>query len=162
MFGFIFCLMYTQSMESIQKVKAGRHTYYRIVESRRANGKPRPVPLLHLGTADQLLNCLLTNAQPQLTLRSYQHGDVAALKAIADRLGLVALIEHHCPTSRRPLSIGTTLVLAALNRAVWPCSKRAWASWAQCTSVPRLFTIDPDTLTSQYFWTQMDTVSGLA
>lgn len=162
MLDFMFCLMYTQSMASIQKVKAGRHTYYRIVESRRVNGKPRPIPLLHLGTADQLLNRLLTQAQPQFTLRSYQHGAVAALKAMADRLGLVALIDPHCPTSRRPLSIGTTLVLAALNRALWPCSKRAWASWAQRTSVPRLFDIDPATLTSQYFWAQMDAVSGLA
>jgi transposase len=149
-------------MASIQKVKAGRHTYYRIVESRRVNGKPRPVPLLHLGTADQLLNRLLTKTQPQFTLRSYQHGDVAALKAMADRLGLVALIDHHCPTSRRPLSIGTTLVLAALNRALWPCSKRAWASWAQRTSVHRLFDIDSTPLTSQYFWDQMDAISGLA
>jgi transposase len=149
-------------MASIQKVKAGRHTYYRIVESRRVNGKPRPVPLLHLGTADQLLHRLLTQTQPQFTLRSYQHGDVAALKAMADRLGLVALIDHHSPTSRRPLSIGTTLVLAAINRALWPCSKRAWASWAQRTSVHRLFDIDPTPLTSQYFWDQMDAISGLA
>lgn len=154
--------MYTQAMASIQKVKAGRHTYYRIVESRRINGKPRPVPLLHLGTADQLLHRLLTQAQPQFTLRSYQHGDVAALKAMADRLGLVALIDRHCPTSRRPLSIGTTLALAALNRAVWPCSKRAWAPWAQRTSVPHLFDLRPEILTSQYFWDQMDAVSGIA
>ena len=154
--------MSIQSMASIQKVKAGRHTYYRIVESRRVTGKPRPIPLLHLGTAAQLLNRLLTHAQPQCTLRSYQHGDVAALKAMADRLGLVALIDHHCPPSRRSLSIGTTLVLAALNRAVWPCSKRAWATWAQRTSVHRLFDIAPDTLTSQYFWAQMDAVSGVA
>src|SRR5215475_3429769 len=151
--------LYIQSMASIQKVKAGRHTYYRIVESRRVNGKPRPVPLLHLGTADQLLNRLLTQTQPRCTLRSYQHGDVAALKAMADRLGLVPLIDHHCPASRRPLSIGTTLVLAALNRAVWPCAKRAWATWAQRTSVHRLFDITPETLTSQYCWDQMDAVS---
>jgi transposase len=81
---------------------------------------------------------------------------------MADRLGLVALIDHHCPASRRSLSIGTTLGLAALNRAVWPCSKRAWATWAQRTSVHRLFDIAPDTLTSQYFWAQMDAVSGVA
>ena len=149
-------------MASIQKVKAGRHTYDRIVESRRVNGKPRPVPLLHLGTAAQLLNRLLTNAQPRFTLRSYQHGDVAALKAMADRLGLVALIDHHCPASRRSLSIGTTLVLAALHRAVWPCSKRAWATWAHQTSVHRLFDLQPAALTSQDFWDQLDAVSGLA
>lgn len=149
-------------MASIQKVKAGRHTYYRIVESRRVNGKPRPVPLLHLGTADQLLNRLLTNAQPRFTIRSYQHGDVAALKAMADRLNLVALMDRHLPPSRRSLSIGTTLVLAAINRAAWPCSKRAWAAWAQSTSLHRLYDIRPEALTSQYFWAQMDAVSSLA
>ncbi len=109
-------------MASLQKVKVGRHVYYRIVESRRVNGKPRPIPILHLGTADQLLQRLLGHTEPQLTVRSYQHGDVAALKAMADRLDLVALMDRHLPPSRRPLSIGTTLVLAALNRAVWPCS----------------------------------------
>src|SRR5262249_47420263 len=144
------CFMYIQSMASIQKIKAGRHTSYRLVESRRVNGTPRPIPLLHLGTADQLLNRLLTHTQPQFTLRSYQHGDVAALKAMADRLGLVALIDHHCPASRRPLSIGTTLVLAALNRAVWPCSKRAWATWAHQASVHRLFDLQPPALTSPH------------
>ena len=118
-------------MASLQKVKVGRQSYYRIVESRRVNGKPRPVPILHLGTVDQLLQRLLAHSEPQLTVRSYQHGDVAALKAMADRLGLVALMDRHLPPSRRPLSIGTTLLLAAINRAIWPCSKRGWAAWAQ-------------------------------
>ena len=149
-------------MASLQKVKVGRQSYYRIVESRRVNGKPRPVPILHLGTADQLLQRLLAHREPQLTVRSYQHGDVAALKAMADRLGLVALMDRHLPLSRRPLSIGTTLLLAALNRAVWPCSKRGWAAWAQRTSLPHLFTLRPAALTSQYFWDQMDAVSESA
>ena len=78
-------------MASLQQVKVGQQSYYRLVESRRVNGKPRPVPILHLGTADQLLQRLLAHREPQLTVRSYQHGDVAALKAMADRLGLVAL-----------------------------------------------------------------------
>jgi len=149
-------------MASMQQVKAGRHTYYRIVESRRVHGKPRPIPLLHLGTADQLLNRLLPQTQPRCTLRSYQQGDVAALKAMADRLGLVALIDQHCPASRRSLSLGTPLVLAALHRAVWPCSQRAWATWAQRTSVHRLCALQPAALTSQDCWDQMDAVAGLA
>jgi len=149
-------------MASIQKVKVGRHTYYRIVESRRVNGKPRPVLLLQLGTADPLLQRLLTQSEPHLTVRSYQHGDVAALQAMADRLDLVALIDRHLPSSRRPLSLGTTLLLAAINRAVGPCSKRGWAAWAQRTSVPHLFALRPTALTSQYFWAQMDVIAGPA
>jgi transposase len=154
--------MSTQTMASIQKVKVGRYTYYRIVESRRVNGKPRPVPVLHLGTAEQLLQRLLGQSEPHLRVRSYQHGDVAALKAMADRLDLVALIERYLLSSRRPLSIGTTLLLAAMNRAVWPCSKRSWAQWAAHTSLPHLFALQPGALTSQYFWEQMDAVSETA
>jgi transposase len=149
-------------MASIQKVKVGPYTYYRIVESRRVNGKPRPIPLLHLGTADQLLQRLLGSSDPHLRIRSYQHGDVAALKAMADRLDLVALIDRHLPYTRRARSIGTTLLLAAMNRAVWPCSKRSWASWAERTSLAHLFALQPAVLTSQFFWDQMDVISGPA
>lgn len=87
-------------MASIQKVNVGPYTYYRIVESRRVNGKPRPIPIFHLGTAQQLLDRLLAQTQPQLKVRSYQHGDVAALKAMADRLDLVALLDRHLPACR--------------------------------------------------------------
>jgi transposase len=81
---------------------------------------------------------------------------------MADRLGLVALMDRHLPLSRRPLSIGTTLLLAAINRAVWPCSKRGWAAWAQRTALPHLFTLRPAALTSPYCWDQMDAVLASA
>jgi len=149
-------------MASIQHVKAGRHTADRLVESRRVNGKPRPIPRRHLGTADQLLHRLLTPAPPRCPLRSYQHGEVTARKALADRLGLGALIAHHGPASRRSLAMGPTWVLAALQRAVWPCAKRAWAPWAQRPSGPRLFAIAPDPLTRQDCWAPLEAVSGRA
>jgi len=150
-------------MASLQKVRVQGHTYWRIVESRRVNGKPRPVPVFHLGTADALLDRLLNAREGHLRLRSSQHGDVAALKAMADRLDVVATIDRHVKTRRRKLSVGTTLLLAALNRAVRPRSKRGWASWAAGTSLSRLFPgLQVDQLTSQYFWDQMHCVEGEA
>lgn len=147
-------------MASLQKHVVRGHTYWRIVESRRVNGKPRPVPILYLGTADALLQRLLEAPAGRLTVRSYQHGDVAALKAVADRLGVVSLIDRQFsgPRGRRP-SVGTTLLLGALNRAVRPRSKRGWAGWAATTSLERLFPgLKVKTLTSQFFWDQMDRV----
>jgi len=124
------------------------HTYWRIVESRRVNGKPRAVPLMYLGSADSLLQRLLEEPTGRLRIRSFQHGDVAALKAAADRLGVVSI------------SVGTTLLLGALNRAVRPRSKRGWSAWASKTSLHRLFPgLKPEGLTSQFFWDQMDCVS---
>jgi transposase len=114
----------------------------------------------YLGTADSLLQRLLEAPAGRLTVRSYQHGDVAALKAAADRLGVVSLIDRHFPgqNGRRP-SVGTTLLLGALNRAVKPRSKRGWSAWAAKTSLHRLFPgLKVKSLTSQFFWDQMDRI----
>jgi transposase len=144
---------------SLQKHRVGGRTYWRIVESRRVNGKPRAVPVLYLGSADELLNRLLKAPGGELQIQSFQHGDVAALKAAADRLGVVSIIDRHVPRRARGLSIGTTLLLAALNRAVRPRSKRGWACWARRTSLHRLFAgLKVEQLSSQYFWDQMHCV----
>lgn len=153
-------LWYTQIMASLQRHVVKGRTYWRIVESRRINGKPRAVPVMYLGTADSLLQRLLEAPAGRLRIRSYQHGDVAALKAAADRLGVVSIIDQHVPKRRRGLSVGTTFLLAALNRAVCPRSKMGWSAWAAKTSIHRLFPgLKPDRLTSQFFWDQMDCVS---
>lgn len=152
-------MVYTKPVASLQKHRVAGRTYWRIVESRRIRGKPRPVPLLYLGSADELLNRLLQAPQGELRIRSFQHGDVAALKAAADRLGVVEIIDRHVPERARGLSVGTTLLLAALNRAIRPRSKRAFAAWAQQTSLARLFPqVQLEQLTSQFFWDQMDCV----
>lgn len=153
-------ITYTQIMASLQRHVVKGRTYWRIVESRRVNGKPRAVPLLYLGSADSLLQHLLEAPAGRLRIRSYQHGDVAALKAAADRLGVVGIIDKHVPEQRHGLSVGTTLLLGALNRAVRPRSKRGWSAWASRTSLHRLFSgLKPESLTSQFFWDQMDCVS---
>lgn len=147
-------------MASLQKHQVGGRTYWRIVESRRVKGKPRPVPVLYLGTADALLKRLTESPASSTTVRSYQHGDVAVLKVMLDRLGVIQTIDRHVSHSSRGLSVGTTLAMAVLNRAAAPRSKRAWASWAAETSVPHLFGLSrPERLTSQYFWDQMNLVS---
>jgi transposase len=146
-------------LASLQKHRVGGRTYWRIVESRRIRGKPRPVPLLYLGSADDLLNRLLQAPQGELRIQSFQHGDVAALKAAADRLDVISIIDRHVPESARGVSVGTTLLLAALNRAIRPRSKRGWAAWAQQTSLHRLFPqVQIEQLTSQFFWDQMHCV----
>jgi transposase len=147
-------------MASLQRHVVKGRTYWRIVESRRIDGKPRPVPVLYLGTADSLLERLLEAPAGRLRVQSFQHGDVAALKAAADRLGIIPLIDQHFPGQRgkRP-SVGTTLLLGALNRAVAPRSKRGWARWATQTSLHRIFPgLEVESLTSQFFWDQMDRI----
>lgn len=149
-------------MPSLQKYSVKGHEYYRIVESRRIKGKSRPIPILHIGTREDLIQRLLNPGQERMSIRTFQHGDVACLKTIADRLDVVGIIDRHVPGRRRAQSIGTSLLLAAVNRASKPVSKRAWADWARGTSIEKFFPIQLSQLNSQHFWDQMDEVSESA
>jgi transposase len=138
--------------------------YWQIVESRRVHGQPRSFVLAHLGRPDTLLARLQGAAGP-LRCRSVAHGAVAALWARAQALDLARLIDAQVPRDRRRrlpqragLTPGQSLVLAAIARACRPLSKRAFAGWAETTSLGRVAGIQPARLTSQHFWEQMDAV----
>ena len=149
-------------MASLQKYSVKGHEYYRIVESRRINGKSRPIPILHIGTREDLIQRLVNPSQGPMSIRSFQHGDVACLKAIADKLDVIGIIDRHVGKRRRAVSVGTSLLLAAINRASKPVSKRAWIDWAKGTSIEKFFHVQLSQLTSQHFWDQMDEVSESA
>jgi transposase len=144
-------------MASLQRSRVNGTTYWRIVESRRVNGKPRAIPILQLGTADALLARLTTaGAAGGIRVRSFEHGAVAACMAIAERLRLAEIIDRHVGPSTSNPSVGTALVLAACNRAIQPRSKRGWARWAASTSLAQLVPgLKTKRLTSQFFWDQM-------
>jgi transposase len=138
------------------------HTYWYIVESRRVGGRVKTVNLAYLGRAEQILRGLRQGDRAAEGLKSFSHGGVAVLLSLADRLGLVELIDRYvqpprpsCPTRRR-LSVGQTLLLAAIGRALHPTSKRGWSAWAGGTSWGALWGFDPGRITSAFFWDQMD------
>jgi len=165
-------------MASLQARRVRGHTYWYIVESRRVNGKPRPIPLAYLGKADALLARL--QAPEPLRLHSCAHGAVAALWAAAQALDLAGVIDRHLrATGRRPsgaartrtrptahdgLTVGQTLTLISIGRACHATSKRGLADWARTTSLGALAGVEVDRLTSQHCWDQMDQVpvEGLA
>lgn len=64
-------------MVTIQSKVSRGHKYWYIVESKRVNGKPRPVVLSYLGKAEGLLK-RLQDITAKVALKSYSHGTVAA------------------------------------------------------------------------------------
>jgi transposase len=72
---------------------------------------------------------------------------------------LVEIIDRHVPKRGRGPSVGTYLLVAALNRCVAPCSKAAIADWFENTSLRRLLGLEARQLTSQRFWDNMDRIS---
>ena len=152
-------------MATIQSKKSRGHKYWYIVESRRVNGKPRPIVLEYLGKADNLLRRLQQGIGERLKVKSHSHGAVAALFVVARKLDAVAVINRHIHSQRpywpdKPLrnnlTAGITLLLAAIGRVCMPTSKRGWWTWAQSASCEYLLRMSLSKLDSQHFWDLMD------
>jgi len=151
-------------MATIQAKTSRGHKYWYIVESRRVNGKPRPIVLAYLGKAETLLK-RLQGIVESIKVKSYSHGAVAALLQLAGKLDVVPLINRHIrarrhymaekPTRNR-LTAGMTLLLAAIGRVCMPTSKRGWWDWAKGTSCEYLLRVSLSQVDSQHFWDLMD------
>jgi len=157
-----------KTMATLQAKTVNGRKYWQIVQSRRVNGKPRPVVLAHLGPVEGILAKLGKGAGPEdvpRAVKSYSHGLVCALLELAARLGVVESLNARAKAARpyfaaKPLrnkvTVGATLLLAALGRVCHPASKRAWRDWAEGTSLPYLLRSDLSGLDSQHFWDMMD------
>jgi transposase len=150
-------------MATIQARQSRGHTYWYIVESRRVNGKPRPITLAYLGKPEDLL--LRLKGLKEFKVRSFSHGDTACLLNLAEELDIVNIINKHVVPSgsgNRPirdgLTVGATILLGAIGRACHPCSKRSWHTWAKRTSLEYSLRTTLKGLDSQHFWDQMDVI----
>lgn len=142
-------------MATIQKKNSRGHTYWQIVESRRVGGKPRPIVLMHLGSAESLLRRLLEGSGKPVKARVMQFGALAALWNLAVELDVVATIDRHVPKRGQGLSCGQYMLLAALNRCVAAGSKASLYDWYRQTVLHRLLPVSKASLASQRFWDHM-------
>ena len=134
----------------IHKKKKG-HEYTYWVESKRVNGKPRIVEQVYLGPKQRVLEeikAAYTRGRapgpiPLRQVRVLEFGASAWVWHWAEKLQLRQIVDRHVappdPKRRTPLTVGTYLELAALNRAIDPRSKRAfYRYWYQSSVVSRL------------------------
>lgn len=151
-------------MASIQSKMSRGHKYWYIVESRRVNGKPRPIVLEYLGKAETLLR-RLQGISENYTIKSYAHGAVVALLDIAQKLDVPTIINQHIKSNRhymadKPirhnLTAGITFLLGSIGRACKPTSKDGWWDWARTTSCEYLLRIALSKVDSGHFWDLMD------
>ncbi len=152
-------------MATIQSKMSRGNKYWYIVESRRVNGKPRPIVLEYLGKAENLLRRLQQGIGERLKVKSHSHGAVAALLVVARKLDVITVINRHVRSRRaywpdKPLrnnlTVGATLLLAGMGRVCMPTSKRGWWTWAQTASLEYLLRLSLSKVDSQHFWDQMD------
>jgi transposase len=147
-------------MATLQKQKG---KYWYIVESRRVNGKPRPVPIAYLGKAEDILEKIAGNKP--VSSKSYEYGTVAVVDQFIKNLGIVELFNNtvfpdgaRIP-KRNGLNFGQTMATIIIHRAISPSSKRSFSQWAARTFLPQLYEFDQKKITSQHFWDMMDLLS---
>src|ERR1022692_1049784 len=128
----------------------------------RVDGRPKMVSERYLGTAAEIAAAMEARdaaALPERT-RHLAFGDVAAAWGMLQDLGVAAVIDE--VTGARPaglpLSAGTYLALAALNRLVAPCSKLGFADWWKTTAADRFTKIPASALDHRRFWDAMRAV----
>jgi transposase len=150
-------------MTSLYPKKISGQTYWYLREMARVDGKPKRVSERYVGTAAEI--GALLDAREQAILpgrtRHLAFGDIAAAWGVLAGLGVAAIIDE--VTGARPaglpLSAGTYLALAALNRVVAPCSKAAFADWWKKTAADRFTKIPASALDHRRFWGAMQAVS---
>lgn len=154
-------------MASIQPKVVNGKKYWQIVHSQRIDGKPRPIVIEHLGTADSLLKRLSQKSNNEISVKSYSHGLIAVLLKISQKLDVVNIINKHVKSQRKyfsdtmlrhNLTVGTYILFAAIGRVCEPSSKRGWLNWAKRTSLFLLLKIKAKKIDSQDFWDTMDCI----
>ncbi len=150
-------------MASLYPKKIGGKKYWYLREMARVDGKPKMVSERYLGTAAEIAAAVEgreTAALPERT-RHLAFGDVAAAWGMLDELGVAGIIDEAAGPrpAGQPLSTGTYLALAALNRLVAPCSKAGFADWWKTTAADRFTKIGAAALDHRRFWDAMHAIT---
>src|ERR1017187_7744578 len=150
-------------MASLYKKVISGKPYWYLREMARVEGRPKMVSERYLGSAadiEALLDAREAAVLPERT-RHLAFGDVAAAWGMLRELGIAGIIDE--VTGARPaglpLSAGSYLALAALNRLVAPCSKLGFADWWKTTAADRFTKIPASALDHRRFWEAMHAVT---
>jgi len=154
----------------IMKWKKGRPSLYG-VRSAWVNGHSRIVEQVSLSPKERGMEqiCAQFTSSPQTGERAElqpvqirEVGASALFSSLAQDLGLIDLLNTPVPSAPpgrgTSLSVGHSLVLAAINRALWPKRTRGVAEWSQGTVLTRLVPASAEAWSSQHFGDQRDVV----
>lgn len=152
-------------MSSLTKKVVNGRPYYYLRETARVQGQVKVVRQVYLGRAEDIERRLAATAEPRSVV-SHSFGAVAAALKLCRELEVAEAIDRALGKvgggRRRGLSVGEMIMLAAVNRACKPRSKRQLGDWHARTALSRLLPAERRALSSQRFWDAMDVVSAEA
>jgi len=146
---------------SLYPKKIGGRTYWYLREMGRVEGVPRVISERYLGTAEDIASAMDgATVEPDRT-RHLAFGAVAAVWGVLGRLDVAGVVDEVITAQPPglPLSVGTYIALATLNRVVGPCSKLGFAGWWATTAADRFTRIPARALDHRRFWDAMHAVT---
>jgi transposase len=148
---------------SVYPKKINGKTYYYLREMGWVDGKPKMISERYLGSAEDIAAAFDARDAALLPERTRHlgFGDLAAAWGMLVELDVAATIDDVVGPRRRDAgaTVGAYIALAALNRLVDPCSKRAFADWWASTAADRFTKIPATVLDHRRFWDAMQAVS---
>ena len=145
------------------KLKKGG-TYYYLVESKRTGKSVKQQILEYIGPVDKLMKFAADSynalSEDTPSFKVYTHGSGMAMYYAAQFIGIEEILNSVFPPKTiKGLARSRVLLLAMIHRAIDPSSKRAFAGWAETTSLPYHLSFKAEDLDSQSFWEAMDGIS---
>ncbi len=151
-------------MASLTKKVINGRPYYYLRETARVGGRVKVVRQTYLGRAEDLEQRLIETAEPKSVI-SRSFGAVAAALKLCRELEVAEAVDRALGSSgrrRSALSVGEMIMLAAINRACKPRSKRQLGDWHERTALVRLIAAERRALSSQRFWDAMHVITDEA
>ncbi len=148
-------------MASLTKKLINGRPYYYLRETARVGGRSKVVRTTYLGRAEDIEARLVGAAEPKAVVVG-SFGAVAAAWKVCCELGVAEAIDRALGERRGCPSVGQMIMLAAINRACAPRSKRQLGDWHQRTALSRLLPVGRRALCSQRFWDAMDALTDEA
>lgn len=158
-------------MGCITKQKQNKRTYYLYSQSYRekidqgdsgkvrGTGKSRVRTMqVWLGTAEEILARFQENPHKAVEARSFDFGIPVAAWDMAQRLGLVDILDRWMPKRKQGLSTGQVMVLTAISRLGGTPSKQGLGDWYAGTSLWRILGDKGKELDSAAWWREADRV----
>jgi transposase len=154
-------MVYDLNMASITGKRIKGQTYYYLREVARVGGKPKIVSQRYLGKAEDIDAAMAGATLVPDRTRHLAFGEVAAVWDMLGRLRVAEIVDEVVGPRRADAaaSVGTYIVLAALNRVCDPCSKLGFEKWWAKTAADRWVRLPAGALDHRHFWEAMGQIS---
>jgi len=147
-------------MERLEAKQISGRTYYYYSKWAWVDGKCRRVWQKYLGTLENIAKAVEGGPAP-LYAEIFQWGLPIALWKECCAAKVKKETDKLCPKRDQGLSVGEYIIIAAINRAICPNSKRSMWEWFSQTALLRqLPNASKTALASQRFWDHMDKIKG--